>query len=223
MPEKSSKSSSTTMKQLPKKGLQQITHPKEMLKKAVARKQRVSRALWTWSILFFSFAAIVLIDMAALYSFPSSIIELATTFLVITGTFTLASAFTKLSLQAVSNSLTSSIEHKLLVSKMYSTGIHIAALVVILWYLGVTADNIALVLGLATAGIAFALRDIIASFFAWFILLTKNHFVLVIILKLVMKKESSSTSAHFLLSLMTQQKEVKIIRATLFDYFLTKQ
>ncbi len=67
-------------------------------------------------------------------------------------------------------------EEKILLSKVYIGLIYSLALVIIFWQLGIDPRNIAIFLGLITTGFAFAIRDIILSYFIWFILLTKKPF-----------------------------------------------
>lgn len=67
-------------------------------------------------------------------------------------------------------------ENQILVSKSIGLFIFSLATVVILWRLGVDGQNIALVLGFLTTGFALSVRDIIASYLSWFVLLTKRPF-----------------------------------------------
>jgi small-conductance mechanosensitive channel len=67
-------------------------------------------------------------------------------------------------------------ENQILVSKSIGLFIFSLATVVILWRFGVDGQNIALVLGFLTTGFALSVRDIIASYLAWFVLLTKRPF-----------------------------------------------
>jgi MscS family membrane protein len=68
------------------------------------------------------------------------------------------------------------LEQKLLLSKLYLILVYTLATLVVLWEIGITLQNITIFLGLLATGIALALRDIIASYFIWFILLTKKPF-----------------------------------------------
>lgn len=67
-------------------------------------------------------------------------------------------------------------EQKLLLSKLYISFVYVLATAFVLWRMGVTLGNITIFLGLATTGIAFAIRDVILSYFVWFMLLTKKPF-----------------------------------------------
>ena len=66
------------------------------------------------------------------------------------------------------------IEDALFISRLYQIFIYVLASAFILAKLGVSAGDIAIVLGLVTTGIAFAIRDILLSFFVWIIILTNK-------------------------------------------------
>lgn len=68
------------------------------------------------------------------------------------------------------------IEQRILFSKLYTIFVYAIAVSVILYLGGVELKDITLVLGLLTTGLAFAIRDIIMSFFVWLIILTKKPF-----------------------------------------------
>ncbi|MGC9310598.1 MAG: mechanosensitive ion channel domain-containing protein [Candidatus Aenigmatarchaeota archaeon] len=68
------------------------------------------------------------------------------------------------------------IEERIFFTKLYSFFLYSIAIAVIFWELGVSASNITIFLGLVTTGLAFAIRDIVTSFFVWFIILTKKPF-----------------------------------------------
>lgn len=68
------------------------------------------------------------------------------------------------------------VEQRILFTKIYSNTFYFLALAVIAWKMGVTIENITIFLGLIATGVAFAVRDVINSYFTWFIILTKNPF-----------------------------------------------
>jgi|SRR3989338_6655651 len=71
-----------------------------------------------------------------------------------------------------------SVEQKIFFSKVYSWIIYLISISFILYRLGISADNITLFLGLATTGFAFALRDVILSYFVWVAVLLKKPFTI---------------------------------------------
>jgi MscS family membrane protein len=68
------------------------------------------------------------------------------------------------------------IEQRIFISKIYSFFIYVIAISILLWRFGLSLSNVALFLGLATTGIAFAVRDVLMSIFAWLIVLSKKPF-----------------------------------------------
>ncbi len=68
------------------------------------------------------------------------------------------------------------IEQRILLAKIYSTTLYVLAAAFIFWRMGWTFGNITLFLGLIATGVAFAIRDVINSYFTWFIILTKKPF-----------------------------------------------
>jgi len=68
------------------------------------------------------------------------------------------------------------VEHRLILTKMYAFIIYLVATAIVLWKLGFSMQNLTIFLGLATTGMAFAIRDILISYFIWFMLLAKKPF-----------------------------------------------
>jgi MscS family membrane protein len=68
------------------------------------------------------------------------------------------------------------IEQRILFTKIYSTTLYLLVAAVVFWKMGLEIENITIFLGLITTGVAFAVRDVINSYFAWFIILTKHPF-----------------------------------------------
>lgn len=68
------------------------------------------------------------------------------------------------------------LEQRIIVTKLYSVSLYSIALLVIFWKAGVSLGNLTLFIGLIATGFAFAIRDILLSFFAWFIILNKKPF-----------------------------------------------
>jgi small-conductance mechanosensitive channel len=68
------------------------------------------------------------------------------------------------------------VEYRLILTKMYVVGMYVVATTIVLWKIGLSAANLTIFLGFATTGLAFAVRDILTSYFVWFMLLTKRPF-----------------------------------------------
>jgi small-conductance mechanosensitive channel len=67
-------------------------------------------------------------------------------------------------------------EERIFYSKLWNWTIYVISLFVILFYFGVSLGNITLFFGLMATGFAFAVRDIIISYFGWMVLLRKKPF-----------------------------------------------
>ncbi len=67
-------------------------------------------------------------------------------------------------------------EQKLFVQKTYSFVMYLIAISVVMLRLGLSLNNLSLMLGFATTGFAFAIREVILSYIVWLMLLTKKPF-----------------------------------------------
>lgn len=68
------------------------------------------------------------------------------------------------------------IEQRILFTKIYSTTLYLLAAAFVFYKMGWRAGDITIFLGLIATGVAFAVRDVINSYFTWFIILTKHPF-----------------------------------------------
>jgi MscS family membrane protein len=68
------------------------------------------------------------------------------------------------------------IEQRIFLTKLYSFIVYLIGITIIIHQLGFTTTNITTILSFISIGIAFAIRDIILSFFAWLIILSKKPF-----------------------------------------------
>lgn len=67
-------------------------------------------------------------------------------------------------------------EERIFYTKIYSWSLYSIAIFIILYHSGVSLGNITLFVGLIATGLAFAVRDVLLSFFGWMILLRKKPF-----------------------------------------------
>jgi MscS family membrane protein len=68
------------------------------------------------------------------------------------------------------------VEQRIIISKLYSITLYTLALFITFWKAGVSLGNLTIFLGLVASGFAFAIRDILLSFFGWFIILNRKPF-----------------------------------------------
>ena len=115
--------------------------------------------------------------LSTMFAAPQIALRVLETIVFTTIVFFAASIFARLTTKPVQSLIDDvEVEARLILSKLYSMGIYVSAFVVILVHLGVSANNITLVLGFAATGFAFAIRDIISAYMVWFVLLTKKPF-----------------------------------------------
>lgn len=156
--------------------------PVETLKKVKVKTRSIGRVLNRLILLFiFVILPMVMVigaDNRGLIEVPAIVKSFLNTFVIVLLSYTLATIFLKLTVNLVFNSFegTGGPEEKILLSKIYVAFIYSLATVVIFWQLGTDIENIFLSIGLVATGFAFAIRDVILSYFIWFILLTKKPF-----------------------------------------------
>jgi len=68
------------------------------------------------------------------------------------------------------------VEQRIIISKLYSISLYSLAFIISFWRAGLSINNITIFAGLIATGFAFAVRDVLLSFFAWFIILNKKPF-----------------------------------------------
>ncbi len=132
------------------------------------------------SLLIFTFIFIVL--QLALYLHKEGIIPIpdflskrlwSLSFVI--GTFLFVTLLLRLTIKRVYN-FYDEAEEKIFYSKIYSWVLYSIGIFVVLNQLGVSLGNITLFIGLLATGFAFAIRDVLISFFGWMILLRKKPF-----------------------------------------------
>jgi len=68
------------------------------------------------------------------------------------------------------------VEQRIILTKLYSIALYSIAFLVVFWRAGVSLGSLTIFVGLIATGFAFAIRDLLLSFFAWFIILNKKPF-----------------------------------------------
>lgn len=121
---------------------------------------------------------IIAIDRRQIFDVPDVVTDTLQALIVISVSYALATLFTKLTVNKFLEYFEEmgEIEERILMGKMYVGFIYLLASLVVFHSLGINIQDIAIFLGLITTGFAFAIRDIILSYFIWFILLTKKPF-----------------------------------------------
>ncbi|WMW24135.1 mechanosensitive ion channel [Methanolobus sediminis] len=146
------------------------------------KSKLVHKSLNTFFMFFVFLTAVALgiiaVDEHQIFDVPDVLIGVLTALVVIFLSYAIATLFTKITVNRFLNYFEElgEIEERILMGKMYLWFVYLIATLVVFSYFGGTVSNIALFLGLITTGFAFAIRDIILSYFIWFILLTKKPF-----------------------------------------------
>jgi MscS family membrane protein len=114
----------------------------------------------------------------AIYPLPENIIIISRTISFVLITLLIAGILSKIVVSSMLKGFKDSPEpeQKILAGKLYVALIYAMAMIIVFWQLGITLQNIALFLTLFATGLAFAIRDIIISYMAWYVLLTKKPF-----------------------------------------------
>jgi len=68
------------------------------------------------------------------------------------------------------------VEQRIIIAKLYSIALYSIAFLVVFWKAGVSLGSLTIFIGLIATGFAFAIRDLLLSFFSWFIILSKKPF-----------------------------------------------
>ncbi len=68
------------------------------------------------------------------------------------------------------------VEQRIIVSRLYSISLYTIAIFITIYKAGVSIGNLTIFIGLVASGFAFAIRDLLLSFFAWFIILNRKPF-----------------------------------------------
>jgi MscS family membrane protein len=146
----------------------------------MATFQKVRIGFLNASVLFFS--ALLILLLAVLYfdsrgfiSIPAGVALVLKNILVVIATLFITSLILRLTIKPFFR-LFDEPEERIFYTKIYSWTLYSVSIFVLLHHFGVSLGNITLFLGLIATGLAFAIRDVLLSFFGWIILLRKNPF-----------------------------------------------
>ncbi len=134
------------------------------------------------AITFFTGIAVLLGGAMLLHRYevlqlPAVVYRTVTALFVIVFTYLVASTAIRLTVRVLLGGLSEvEPEQRILIGMLYSFVIYIIATLYLFWYFGLQARNITILIGLFTTGLAFALRDVLMTFLAWILILTKRPF-----------------------------------------------
>lgn len=148
----------------------------ELIQKSL-RMHFFNKAILVLSLIFIPTIILLFLDSQGILNLPTGALSGFRALLIIIGALLAASIIVRITTGWLINSFSDvEPEEKLLIKKIYNFGIYALAIVISLWLLGVTISNITLLATIMATGLAFAVRDILTSYFAWFMLLTKKPF-----------------------------------------------
>jgi len=105
----------------------------------------------------------------------TAILDKIDIFSLIISTFFIISLFLRLTIKKVYNYFTEP-EEKIFFSKIYKFFAYSLGLFIVLYTLGISLNNLVLLIGFLATGLGFAVRDVLLSFFSWTVLLRKKPF-----------------------------------------------
>jgi MscS family membrane protein len=147
--------------------------PKPRIKQA--RLTFLNASVIFFSILLFINMGILYLDYRNIITIPTGVSLLLRNISMVITTLFVTSLLLRLTIKRLFL-LFDEPEERIFYSKIYSWTLYSISIFIILHYFGVSLGNITLFLGLIATGLAFAIRDVLLSFFGWMILLRKNPF-----------------------------------------------
>ena len=146
--------------------------------KGIIKYKGINRSILILGVIFFIALGIAYVHKKGLVIIPAAILTPVEVISAIVIYYFLAAILLRITIRKVISAFEDNvdIEYTLLLSKMYSLLVYTIATVLSLWKLGVTIQNLAISFGLMGSAIAFTIRDVLVSYLAWFILLTKKPF-----------------------------------------------
>lgn len=148
-----------------------------MTKKKI--KEHRFKHLSVWVLVTLTALVILLgllyLDIEGVIAIPPNISRNLSSILLVIGILFAVSLVLRITIKRLFN-LFDEPEERIFYSKIYTWVLYGVGIFVILYHFGVSLGNITLVIGLMATGLAFAVRDVLMSFFAWMILLRKKPF-----------------------------------------------
>lgn len=148
-----------------------------MTKKKI--KEHRFKHLSVWVLVTLTALVILLgllyLDIEGVIAIPPNISRNLSSILLVIGVLFAVSLVLRITIKRLFN-LFEEPEERIFYSKIYTWVLYGVGIFVILYHFGVSLGNITLFIGLIATGLAFAVRDVLMSFFAWMILLRKRPF-----------------------------------------------
>jgi MscS family membrane protein len=142
------------------------------------RNRRENKRIIFFTLLLLIYLGIIYAHHSNVITIPDVLLRSSTLIITILLTFTLSSVVVRLLTGRFflffENEI--EIEKRLFYTKLFTFLIYLGAFLFILYKLGITLSNLTLVAGLITTAFALSMRDVLASYMAWMVLLFKRPF-----------------------------------------------
>lgn len=137
----------------------------------------LNRAIIIFFVILAIFQLILYFD-GKYYDLPQNVSKIINLIIFSALAFFISSVFVRVTTDRLINFLGENTdkEYLLFIQKIYGFIIYLITLSIVLLRLGLSLNNLSVILGLATTGFAFAIREVILSYIVWFMLLTKKPF-----------------------------------------------
>jgi small-conductance mechanosensitive channel len=139
------------------------------------RLKFLSASVIIFSLVLIVFQALLYLHQQGIIVLPEVILTNIRSISLIIATLFITSLLLRVTIRKVFNFFEEP-EERIFYSKIYGWTVYGVGVFVILHHFGVSLGNITLFIGLLATGLAFAIRDVLLSFFGWMILLRKKPF-----------------------------------------------
>lgn len=142
------------------------------------RERYANKRIMVFVTLLLLNLGLLYLHRTSIYVFPEAFVRGATLVLSILIVFTVSSVIVRLVetrfFSFFENEI--EIEKRLFYTKLFTFLVYLFSFLFVLYSLGITLSNITLIAGLITSAFALSMRDVLASYMAWMVLLFKKPF-----------------------------------------------
>lgn len=137
---------------------------------------RINRRIILFAAILLIVEAAYLVNRLGIYTVPSEIIRIVETVAIVLIGFLVVNIILRFSENRVFLFLEGEveIEQRILMTKVFKGALYTIPVIFLLMHLGLSFQNLTILVGLVTTGIALAMREVIMSFLMWFIIIQKN-------------------------------------------------
>lgn len=148
---------------------------KSMIQKEINRKKITRTIVSIFLIIFVLTGTIWLLNKLEVISLQKGMIEAVRKVIFVVSVVLVASFVKRINIIQLFK-LFDETEEQIFYSRLWRWTVSGFAIFIILFYFGVSLENITLLIGIMATGFAFAVREVLLSFFGWLILLRRKPF-----------------------------------------------